>query len=335
MKILVTGATGFIGNAFIQALIAKKGEYDIYCAVRKTSKKKDLEKLDVKFVNFDLIDHTTFSLAVKGKDIVVHFAANYNFEASEESLFEQNVEATKKLAEACLEAKVKHFIYCSSTEALGIVVNGTEESKYNPDEVYGRSKMEAEKALLSLQNESGLPLTIVRPSGVYGPGDYYVFTEIIESMEKSIIRRIFPGSPKGTIHFTYIDDVVQGFVKIVENPNKAIGEIFILSSDEPQVWRELFEVVAVKLGNKSPRFIPHFPMIIARIFWPLIMKYYKQKGLGYPYISNAVKKIQTSRNYANTKAKKILGFNPTVDYESGVEKTVIWMREQGILTDKL
>ncbi|MFX1284412.1 MAG: NAD-dependent epimerase/dehydratase family protein [Promethearchaeota archaeon] len=335
MKILVTGATGFIGKAFIRTLIAEQRQYEIYCAVRKTSKKEDLEELDVKFVYFDLTDHTTFSHAVKGKDIVIHFAANYNFEASEESLFEQNVISTKKLAEACLEANVKHFVYCSSTEALGVVVNGIEESIYNPDEVYGRSKMEAEKILLDLQNEHNLPLTIVRPSGVYGPGDYYVFTEIIESMEKSIIKRIFPGSPKGTIHFTFIDDIVQGFVKIIDNPNKTIGEIFILASDKPQIWRELFEVIAVKLGNKPPRFIPHFPMIIARIFWPLIVKYYKRKGLGYPYVSIAIKKIQTSRNYANTKAKKILGFNPTVDYEFGVEKTVKWMREEGILNDRL
>ncbi|MFX1538978.1 MAG: NAD-dependent epimerase/dehydratase family protein, partial [Promethearchaeota archaeon] len=149
MKILVTGATGFIGNAFVKALIAKKTKYDIYCAVRKSSNIEDLEKIDVRFVNFDLTDFTTFSTAVEGKDIVVHFASHYkNWDRTpEDILFSRNVEATQKLAEACLDAKVQHFIYCSSTEALGNVVDGIEESDFNPDEVYGETKMEAEKLL--------------------------------------------------------------------------------------------------------------------------------------------------------------------------------------------
>ena len=145
MKILVTGATGFIGSAFVQALISEKGEYEVYCAVRKSSNKEELEKLDVNFVNFDLTNHSTFGGAVKDKNIVIHFASHYkNWDrAPKNILFSCNVEATQKLAEACLEAQVQHFIYCSSTEALGKVVNGTEEADYNPDEYYGKTKMDA------------------------------------------------------------------------------------------------------------------------------------------------------------------------------------------------
>ncbi|MHA2297465.1 MAG: NAD-dependent epimerase/dehydratase family protein [Candidatus Hodarchaeales archaeon] len=331
MKILVTGASGFIGKALVKELVTKQTGHDIYCAVRKTSKKEDLEKLNVKLVNFDLTDYSTFANAIKGMNTVVHFAAKYDFLASEDELFSQNVEATQKLAETCLEAKIKHFIYCSSAEALGIVIDGTEESDYNPDEVYGRSKMEAEKVLLEMQDKQGLPLTIARPTGVYGPGDYYVFKGLVDSMDRSIIKRVIPGSLKGTIHWTYIDDIIQGFMKIIENQDRTIGEIFNLASDEPQTYREVFEVIATKLGNRRPWIITRTPMFIVTFFWPLVVKYYRRKGFIYPYVPNAMKKIQTSRNYLNKKVKDILGFNPIFNFEKGVEKTVDWLREQGLL----
>jgi len=180
MRILVTGASGFIGKAFVKALINEQPEYEIYCAVRSTSNVDELKALNVKFTNFDLTKIETFLPAVEGKDCVVHFAANFNFLASEESLYEQNVNATKKLAEACLKANISHFVYCSTTEAMGIVDDGTELSDYNPDEVYGSSKMDAEKALIEMYEEKQLPVTIVRPTGVFGPGDGYVFKEMIQ-----------------------------------------------------------------------------------------------------------------------------------------------------------
>ena len=180
MKILVTGASGFIGSTLIHHLVTKKLDYEIFAAVRKTSNITKLKELGVKMENFDLNNYTTFEHAVQDKDIVVHLAANFDFLASEESLFKQNVEATIKLAEVCLSLNVSHFVYCSSTEALGAIINGTEESEYQPDEVYGKSKMQAEKILLQMCHKRNFPVTIVRPSGVFGPGDNYVFREIIQ-----------------------------------------------------------------------------------------------------------------------------------------------------------
>ncbi|MHA2226186.1 MAG: NAD-dependent epimerase/dehydratase family protein [Candidatus Hodarchaeales archaeon] len=336
MKVLITGATGFIGKAFVSKLVAKKLGYDIYCAVRKTSRIEELKELNVNFVNFDLTDFSTFSPAIKGMDKVIHFASLFNFHAPRDLLFLQNVEASQKLAEICLENKVQHFVYCSSAEALGNVINGTEESDYNPDEklgYYGLSKMEAEKSLLKMQEDNNLPLTIARPSGVIGPGNCYPFNELIESIDKNALNaKIFPGSGHHTVHWTYIDDVVEGFIKIIQNPDKTIGQIFILASDYPQSYKEIFTVIAKKLGKSPPKFIQHFPIFIGKLFWPIIHYYYKFKGMDiFPFKPGSLHNSTVSRSYMNLKAKRILDLNPEVDFETGVEKTVEWMREHEML----
>jgi nucleoside-diphosphate-sugar epimerase len=331
---LVTGATGFIGKAFVKAMIKEQPNIEIYCGVRKSSDIDELSSLSLDFIEFDLTEVGNFSEVVEGIECVVHFAANFNLLASEDLLFKQNVTATQKLAEASMKANVKHFIYCSTTEAMGIVVNGTEESDYNPDEVYGRSKMEAEKILITMFEQNHFPVTIVRPTGVFGPGDRYVFKEMIESMDRTILNKIFPTAAKSTIQFTYIDDVVKSFIKIVNNRTKTIGEIYILASDEPQTYRQIFTTIARKLGRRGPIFISPFPILLARPFWPLIVKFYRWRQFGYPYVPNAFKKIPTSRNYLNVKAKNDLAFEPVVDFDTGVEITVDWMRRKNQIKTK-
>ncbi|MFX0122061.1 MAG: NAD-dependent epimerase/dehydratase family protein [Candidatus Hodarchaeota archaeon] len=330
----MTGASGFLGSAFVQALAGKKTDFNVYCAIRKSSNIDDLENMDINFVNFDLTDYTTFDSAVEGKNVVVHFASPYkNWErSSEEVLFSQNVEATQKLAEACLEAQVQHFVYCSTTEALGKVVNGVEESDYNPDELYGKTKMEAEKILLEMQEKRDFPLTIVRPTGVIGYGDCFPFNDIIIAVDKKLILlpKFLPGSGKGTIHWTDIEDIVQGFIKIIEKPEKSIGQIYNLASDQAQTWNEVVKAICNSLGIKSSTY--HIPVFLARLGVPLFVLYYKIRGVkNFVLYPNAVKKLQTSRSYINSKAKKELGFNPTVNFESSVNNAVLWLKKQELL----
>ncbi|MHA1332089.1 MAG: NAD-dependent epimerase/dehydratase family protein, partial [Candidatus Hodarchaeales archaeon] len=121
----------------------------------------------------------------------------------------------------------------------------------------------------------------------------------------------------------------------VQNREKAVGQIYHLTSDEPQTYRQMFTVIAKKLGRRPPIFISPFPVILAKPFWPFIVKFYRWRGFGYPYVPNALKKIKTSRNYLNLKAKQELGFQPKVSFEEGVEKTVEWMRGEGMIKTKL
>jgi len=330
-KILITGATGFIGQHLTEELVKNdQYDYEIYCGVRKTSNTSFLETLDVNFRHLDLNDYDSFPSAVENIDTVIHLAANFDFHAKKQDLIKYNVEATEKLARACLEEqKVDHFVYCSSTEALGVVENGNENAEYNPDDNYGLSKQKAEQMLFDLAEEESLPLTIVRPSGVYGPGDQYVFTEIIQALDKGVVKAI-PGDGKANIHFTYITDIVQGFCRIIEQPEKSIGETFIIASDEPQSYLEIIETVAEILEVKPPSL--HVPPFLAKLGMPLLSFYYKLRGVDlFPLRANAVQKMTSSRSYSNSKIKDMLGYQPRIKFQEGVKKTVYWLQTENLL----
>ncbi len=335
MNIFITGSTGFIGRSFVKRLLAENKHYNIFCGVRSSSKKEDLEKLNIILVNFDLNDFQTFENALEGMDIVVHFAAHYNFHARKDILFSQNVEATKKLAEVCLKKEITHFVYCSTTEVVGPAVNAIEDAEYHPDYAYGESKMEAEKILLKMHKEYGFPLTIARPTGVIGPGECYPFNDIIIAIDKglALLPTFVPGAGKGTIHWTYIDDIIQGFLRIIENPEKSIGQIYNLASDNPQTWNDLIETICESLGKT--RRIFHIPAIIGRIGLALFTLYYKIRGVdNFVLRAGTVKAMQTSRSYSNAKIKKELGFKPSTEFKKGINDSVLWLRKQGRLKSK-
>ena len=137
----------------------------------------------------------------------------------------------------------------------------------------------------------------------------------------------------GAIHWTDIEDIVQGFIKIIEKPEKSIGQIYNLTSNQAQTWNEVIKAICNNLGIKSSTY--HIPVFLARMGVPLFVVYYKIRGVkNFILYPNAVKKLQTSRSYINLKAKKELGFNPAVEFESSVRNAVIWLKEQEMLKHK-
>lgn len=323
-KLLITGSTGFIGVALIKSLLINSKDYEIYCAVRETSNRSKLEKLDVNFVNFDLLNESTFRPALMGMDIILHLAADFNFHSTLDSLRKHNVDASEKLASIAISEKISRFIYCSSTEAIGVVDNGNEESEYNPFDDYGISKMEAEIRLIEMMNSENLPLTIIRPTGVYGPAKCYPFSDIIESVKAGVVFA-YPGSGMSNIHFSYIDDIVQGIIRVLENKEKSLGEIFILAGDEPQTYKEMFETICKYLDKSPPRL--HFPIFISKIGMKLLSILFKLRGKDYYILRpRGVENSIVSRSYSNSKAKKLLGFSPETDFDTGVKNTIEWLK---------
>jgi len=182
VKILVTGASGYIGGRVISKLL--EDGHEVRGLVRETSNREGLPK-GTEIVEADLFDIESLEKAVQGVKIVYHFAAYFDFYPSDEELmFKVNVDGTKNLMNACVGTDVERFIYCSTTETMGGIryPPANEDTELRPDFSYGESKIEAERAIREITEDTGLAHIIIRPTGVMGEGDLYVMYEVIHEL---------------------------------------------------------------------------------------------------------------------------------------------------------
>lgn len=330
MKILVTGATGFIGSHLTDRLVNEG--YDVTALVRKTSNTSHLEELNVKLRYGDLTDPQSLVEAVKGIDLVYHLAAYYTFHGKKELYWKVNVEGTRSLLEASLKEGVKHFIYTSTTEAIGPTGSTPVPEDYppNPTYEYGKSKLAAER-LVKEYMKKGLKATIIRPSGVYGPRNIndvaYYF--IVGLAKKSPFMRFIVGPGENLIQFVYVEDVVQGFLLAMEK-EQAIGQTYHITDEKVYTYNQVYQIVCEEAGVPPPK--RHIPGWLAKtLIAPLELAYKIAGKENFMVHVSTVDAVLTNRVYSIEKAKKELGYKPKYDLRKGMKKTIEWYRENNIL----
>ncbi len=205
-KILVTGATGFF--------------------VRSSSKTDRLQQFGVECRVVDIKDPVSVNDHFLGIDRVYHIAAAYRTEHTDASEFVKvNVDATRNLLDAAKRAGVKRFVHCSTVGVQGEITEppAAEDYRFEPGDHYQESKKDGELLALEYFN-NGLPGTVVRPVGIYGPGDTR-FLKLFRPISKGLFVMI--GSGESLYHMTYIDDLVTGFL-LAGKRKEALGEVFTI-----------------------------------------------------------------------------------------------------------
>ncbi len=331
MKILVTGASGFLGGHLIDEL-SKKG-YSVRGMVRNPAKAGRLRELGVEVFYGDLTLHDTLYSAVKGVDAVVHLAAYYTFVGSKKLYRLVNVDGTRALAEASLKAGVKRFIYCSTTEAIGPVRNppGDELTPPNPQFEYGRSKLAAEEVVRDLGSK-GLDYTIVRPSGIYGPRNVndVAYWFIMNVAKGGVFSKFMVGDGNYLVQFTHVKDVVEGFTLVLENPEVSSRQTYIISDENAYTYREVYQILAELLDKEPPKYTIH--PILAKGLLAFTEIYDRLRGGDNLMLRmKIVDAVTTHRAYRIDKAKKELGYRPQYDLRRGLRDTIKWYRDNGYL----
>ncbi|WP_343692370.1 NAD-dependent epimerase/dehydratase family protein [Chitinophaga sp.] len=233
MKILVTGATGKVGRRLVPRLLAKG--YDISILVRDAAKATDLIEMGAKAITGDLYVPSTLPPAVAGMDAVIHLAALFRTFTDNEGIIRTNREGSIALAQAALEAGVKRFVFTSTSNVYGAgygrPAREDENVDINDPRAYSSSKIAAEQELISLQQNKGFDVRILRLGFVYGDKDPHI-EESIPLLKK--LKR-HPGSRMHMVHHL---DVAQALILLL-NTEGLDGEIFNVADDAPITLYEL------------------------------------------------------------------------------------------------
>ena len=321
---LVTGANGFIGSHLVDLLLEKG--YKVKCLVRKSANLRWLKDKNVDFVYGDMFSTDALTPALKDVDYVYH-VAGVTFAKKKPDFYRGNVEAVKSLLEICFNAKpdLIKFVHVSSQACVGPSFDGKpidETRDYHPLTTYGRSKMEAEKLVISYFDK--LKCTIVRPPAVYGPRDYAIF-EYFKSMSRGLQPLI--GFDNKLISLIHVRDLVKGFILAGES-DKSTSAIYFISSEKFYNWRDVGKMTARLLGRRTVKLvIPHFAVKTTAFFSEVFGIFYAR-----PVILNREKARELVQAYwicSPDKAKQDFGFTEDLTLEEGFKDTIDWYRENG------
>ncbi len=324
-KILVTGATGFTGKALCERLI-KNGD-DVTAFVRASSDTDRLQEIGVHCVQADITDPAAVDRNFKRFDLVYHIAAAYRTEHSTVDMYHLvNVDATRNLLEAAKKQGVRRFIHCSTVGVQGEINDppANEAYRFKPGDHYQESKKEGELLALKFFKD-GLPGTVFRPVGIYGPGDTR-FLKLFKPVAKGMFVMIGRGDV--LYHMTYIDDLVDGILLCGSRP-EALGEVFTLGGERYTTLRELVDTIAEVLGKTKTGFsIPYMPVYLASIICDKICK---KIHVSPPIYPRRVEFFSKDRAFSIEKAKRLLGYAPQVSLSDGLSRTAAWYKREGLI----
>lgn len=325
-KAFVTGATGFTGSYLCKALLQKG--YSVKALVRKNSKRDALEGLDIQYVECDLASPDSLTRHLKNVDIVFHIAALYRQEGVSKNMFHKvNVEGTRALLDASIAAKVKRFVHCSTVGVQGEIENppATEDAPFNPGDHYQDSKLEGEKLALSYFKEGKIDGVVVRPVGIYGPGDTR-FLKLFRHIYKGNFKMI--GSGKALYHLTFVEDLVDGIILAGET-RAASGRVYTLGGNEYLPLTELVDMLADIMGRKVSKIrIPLFPVYVGAFMCEMVCRPF---GIEPPLYRRRLDFFTKDRAFDISRAKKELGYSPRIPLKEGLARTAEWYKENGWL----
>lgn len=326
MKILITGATGFIGSHIAERLHG--GGHSLSAIVRKSSDKKWIAHLPVEYREGEYSDGAFLRKAVADAEMIYH-VAGVTKAKTQEGYMQGNHAVTRDLLAAVLFAKppLRRFVHVSSGAAVGPARPGVpvdETTPFHPITTYGRSKMEAEKECLKVMDR--IPVTIVRPPAVYGPRDTDVF-EFFRTMWKGIQPLI--GFGDKMVSLIHVSDLADGIILAGEHNNSA-GQTYFISSASYYNWLHVGDVTAAVMNRRPLRIkIPEWCIYVIGAVAQFAATFGSKPAL--INLEKARDIVQDAWIFDGSKAGRDLGFREKLTLEEGVRTTLEWYRSQGWL----
>ena len=310
MKIFVTGVAGFIGSHLAERLTDLGHEVigidcftDYYALTLKKLNAEDVQRKGVRIHELDLVTDD-IKPVLANVEFIYHSAAQPGISATTpfETYLKNNIVATHRLLEACKSLNsLKCFVNISTSSVYGAHATDSEDIPPKPTSYYGVTKLAAEQLVLALHREQQFPACSLRIFSVYGPRERpdKLYPKLIRSILEDTPFPLYEGSETHSRSYTFIDDIIDGFVAVLNNPNRAIGEIFNIGSDVELTTGEGIRIVEKILGKQAQKVI-------------------KPKRPG--------DQLRTCANI--NKARRLLGYEPKTKVEEGLVAEVKWYKER-------
>ncbi len=331
-KVLITGATGFIGHHVVKANLAKGNK--VRALVLPGDKGEDgLRQQGVEVINGDIRDYEAVRRAVGDVDIIFHTAAVVTDWAPRKLFWEVTVGGAENICRAAVDAKVSRLVDISTCDVFGtdesIVMDESMPLQYW-GEPYADSKIDAEKVMRRYHKEQGLPLTMVYPLWVFGEGDQ----TFVPLLADAIIKKELIFWRKGAIVWpTYIDNLVD-LLMLISEDERAIGNGYLVHDGESTTLEEFCAGIAEAMGVPPIKtYIPYWLAMTAAWVMEFIWKLLRIRMR--PLLTTyTVTNLGSRFRFSIDKARRELGWKPRITYREGFRQTMEWLKTLDIASLK-
>lgn len=329
--VIVTGATGHIGNVLVRELLARG--LPVRALVLPKDDQRPLASLDVEIIHGDVTDVESLKSAFAGVALVFHLAGVVTIMPRMASVLERvNVGGMRNVINACRASGVRRLVYTSSIHAIAEPPHGTvidESQPFAPDHVlgdYARSKARATLLLLDEVHKGGLDAVICCPTGVIGPWDYDISNigQLILDFASGHLKSYVGGA----YDFVDVRDVARGLILAADKGQ--MGRHYIFSSAQVQV-PELLEELAHDIGCPAPTY--RIPAAIARAAGVLASVYYRLLRRKAVFTAYSIDVLRSNSLVSSARARQELGFT-TRPWQESIRDQVEWFRAEGMLATR-
>ena len=326
-RVLVTGATGFLGREVCRRLV--EAGAPVRALVRPGTDAAGLEERGVAVHRGDLRDSWSLDGVARGADLVIHVAGIHRGGSLRRvDVWQVNAEGTRRLLQEAARSGVRRFVYVSTAGIHGDVGRerlATESDPARPRDLYELTKWRGEQAVRRIAHSDRLEAVILRPAAVYGPGEQR-FLKLFRPIARR--RFVLIGSGRKRLHFIHRDDAAEGIVRAAEAPHTA-GETFLLADESPIMTGELVKLIAGLLGVPAPRLrVPYTPVKLLAVASEAVCRPLKVNP---PLYRRRLAFFGTERAYSTDKARALLGFRARTGLAEGLAELASWYKKEDLL----